>query len=404
MRDAKKVGIAAQCHAVVVWIDWYAYHLARFEGLQAAFGSNGEVVGLEMVGGIGVHAGLKFREERPAGLPIETLMPDSGWRDASKLTLSRMLWSRLSELDPEIVLVPGYYTLPAVVAALWARTHGRQSVLMTESTAGDHTRSWWKERIKSGLIRLLFNWAVTGGAAHVRYLRQLHVPADRIARFYDVVGNKALSEAAAQLRKGSDAAANELPVPYFLFVGRLAKEKNVEGLLRAWTAYREQGGTWSLVIAGSGPERDSLEAIVSATQYRDDVLFTGHKTSQQLIPFFSFAACFVLPSTREPWGLVVNEAMAAALPVLVSTRCGCAEDLVQQGRNGFVFDPENGAEFVECLWAMERSSPAERAAMGASSAEIINPFSPSNFGLEIAAIRGATHKRSASSLRPEQIA
>ena len=180
------------CQAVVIWIDWYAYHLARFQGLQASFGADGEIVGIELVGGVGVHQGLTFREGRPDELPIETLLPNNDWRNASKVKLSRLLWHRLSTLNPHIVLVPGYYTLPALAAALWARWHGRVSVLMTESTEQDHARATWKEKLKSVLIRRLFDWAVTGGNAHVRYLQALRFPADRIASFYNVVGNDTL--------------------------------------------------------------------------------------------------------------------------------------------------------------------------------------------------------------------
>ena len=110
-----------KCRVAVIWIDWYPYHVARFRGLDAAPELAGRAVGIEMVGGVGVHAGLKFREELPDTLPIETLMPNRSWGEASQFALARMLWQRLNRLDPEVVLVPGYYTLPAVVAAVWAR-------------------------------------------------------------------------------------------------------------------------------------------------------------------------------------------------------------------------------------------------------------------------------------------
>ena len=319
------------CQAVVIWIDWYAYHVARFTGLQSAFGYDGQIVGLELVGGVGVHAGLKFREELPAGLPVQTLIPDGSWAKTSKLELSKLLWKRLNALNPQVVLVPGYYNLPALTAAVWARRHGRVSVLMTESTAHDHARSGWKEKLKSLLVNRLFDWAVTGGTAHVRYLAQLGFPADRIASFYDVVGNDKLREAVASLRQHSAADRHDVPAEYFLYVGRLSSEKNVTTLLDAWVAYREAGGARSLVLVGDGPESAALKAQANASPFASGVHFAGHRSSRELWPYFAFASAFVLPSTREPWGLVVNEAMAAALPVFVSNTCGCAENLVQAG-------------------------------------------------------------------------
>lgn len=377
-----------KCRAVVIWIDWYAYHLARFEGLQAVFGREGEVAGIELVGGVGVHAGLRFREDRPSGLPVETLEPTGNWGEAKKTHLAAALWRRLSELDPDVVLVPGYYTLPGIAGAIWAKAHGRISVLMTESTVDDHARSAWKEGLKSGLIRTLFDWAVTGGAAHVHYLRQLRFPADRVVGFYDVVDNEGIAKRCVELRRDTTADQHGLPSQYFLFVGRLAPEKNVAGLLSEWLTYRENGGTWPLVLAGDGPEAAGLHRLARQSRFPADVYFAGHKSSRELLPFFCFASCFVLPSTREPWGLVVNEAMAAALPVIVSRRCGCAEDLVENGLNGLIFNPDHKDELAHCLHSIEQLSPDELRRMGHRSADRIANYSPRNFGREIAAIAG----------------
>jgi 1,2-diacylglycerol 3-alpha-glucosyltransferase len=403
MREENSTRVAARtsiCQVVVIWIDWYAYHIARFEGLQQVFGHRGEAIGIELVGGIGVHDGLKFREDRPAHLPVKTLLPKSSWRDANKLALARSLWRRLNELHPEVVLVPGYYTLPAIAAAMWARTHGCASVLMTESTTGDHARTWWKEGIKSKLICSLFNWAVVGGEAHLRYIRRLGMAEDRVARFYDVVGNDAIRDGTAAQRVASSREGHNLPRRYFLFVGRLAREKNVVGLLQAWLDYRRGGGDWSLVLVGDGPELATLRATLEGSPFAEHVVFAGLKSSWELFPFFAFASCLVLPSTREPWGLVVNEAMAAGLPVVVSNRCGCAEDLVENGRNGLLFDPNQGADLTACLVRMAQFKEEEIASMGQRSAEKIAEYSPKNFGLQIASIADAQSRRLAERAKP----
>ena len=380
----------ASCRVAVIWIDWYPYHVARFRGLNSAPSLAGRTVGIELVGGIGVHAGLKFRETLPADLPIETLLPNTSWQQADRFALARTLWRRLSQLRPEVVLVPGYYTLPGIAAALWARFHGATSVLMTESTAADHSRSAWKETVKALGMRTLFNWAVSGGKRHVAYLHQLGFPANRIAGFYDVVDNEMFREGTATLRAQSTPAGHNLPSSkYFLYVGRLAEEKNVAGLLESWLAYRDAGGTWPLVLVGDGPEAPSLKAAAAASPYAADVLFPGLRSSQQLLPFYAHAGCFVLPSTREPWGLVVNEAMASALPILVSNMCGCGPDLVIQGLNGFDFEPTDRTALTALLHTIAAMTDAQRARMGICSAEIIRSFSPARFGLSVAAIANA---------------
>ncbi|GAC1355888.1 MAG: glycosyltransferase family 4 protein [Acidobacteriaceae bacterium] len=296
-----------------------------------------------------------------------------------------MLWAHLNHLDPDVLLIPGYYTLPALAAALWARVHQRNSILMTESTADDHQRVAWREAAKSLLIRTLFHSAVTGGRAHERYLRQLGFPADRIGHFYDVVDNQTIADQVSLLRRQPPADLN-LPSSYFLYVGRLAPEKNVRALVEAWLAYRASGGSWSLVLVGDGPEAPSLRALAQASPFAQDLHFAGHKGSRDLAPFYAFAGCFVLPSSREPWGLVVNEAMAAGLPVLVSNRCGCAEDLVQPGVNGLTFDPAIEGQLLSCLQQIS-SAPAEALrSMRRASATRIAQYSPSNFGHEVATL------------------
>jgi 1,2-diacylglycerol 3-alpha-glucosyltransferase len=373
----------------VIWIDWYPYHVARFRGIEAAPTLSGRVVGIELVGGIGVHAGLKFRESLPEDLAIETLLPNTSWREASHLQLARMLWRRLSQLNPEVVLVPGYYTLPAIAAAVWARLHGAASVLMTESTAGDHQRTSWKETLKSVGMRVLFGWAVSGGRAHVDYLDQLGFAHNRIFGFYDVVDNDFFSSGTSKLRTQHDVTQGSFGLPsspYFLYVGRLAKEKNVSTLLRSWVAYRQTGGSWPLVLVGDGPESQSLKSIAAASPYAEDVIFTGLRSSRELLPFYAFAGCFVLPSTREPWGLVVNEAMASALPILVSTHCGCAPDLLSPGLNGFAFDPTDANDLSRLLMTIAALTTEQRATMGSQSASIISHFSPARFGSSIASI------------------
>ena len=392
MRDHRSPAEQTRCRVAVIWIDWYPYHVARFRGLESEPTLAGHVAGIELVSGVGVHSGLRFREALPQGAPITTLMPDCSWHDANKLTLTRMLWQQLSRLDPEVVLVPGYYTLPAMAAAAWARLHGRTPVLMTESGAADHARTPWKESCKGAGLKVLFDWTIAGGKAHMDYLRQLGFPDERVVPSYDVVDNDFFRRGTQRLRENRMNRVAGDPAderPFFLYVGRLAEEKNVMSLLRSWLRYRESGGSWPLVIVGDGPEAEPLKCTAASSPFAEDVFFPGLKSSLELLPFYAFAGCFVLPSTREPWGLVVNEAMAAGLPVIASARCGCAADLVRVGDNGFVFDPDSesaDAVLARLLRHIEEAPAGERERMGLRSQDIIRSFSPAHFGRSIASI------------------
>ena len=114
------------------------------------------------------------------------------------------------------------------------------------------------------------------------------------------------------------------------------------------------------------------------------VRFEGLKSVRELPPYYAFARCFVLPSTREPWGLVVNEAMASGLPVIVSNRCGCAEDLVEDGANGYTFDPDRTGSLTENLHELSGMNTRELAAMADQSRELIARYSPEIWASEVA--------------------
>lgn len=369
----------------VIWIDWYAYHIARFRALSEHPDLAGKVAGIELVGGAGVHKGMAFRDDRRGSLPVATLEPALSWGQAGQLRLGRALWKRLNQLNPAVLLIPGYYTAPGLAAALWGRMHGKRTVLMTESTERDHLRSPWKERFKSLLLRSCFDWAIAGGKPHARYLRALGFPIERTARFYNVVDNEFFRLEADRIRHSSTPAGFGLPERYFLYVGRLAPEKNVDGLIRAFAKYRHGGGNWSLVIVGDGPlavalAKEALDCDVSSSVY-----FRGMQAACDLPPYYAFAGCFVLPSTREPWGLVVNEAMASGAPVIVSDRCGCAEDLVGR-ENGLVFDPDSSGALTACLEQIGMLPEEKRLALGAGSRALIERYSPTAWASEVARI------------------
>src|SRR5262249_43481894 len=142
-----------------------------------------------------------------------------------------------------------------------------------------------------------------------------------------------------------------LPAHYFLACSRFTPKKNLAGLLEGYALYRQTAGkaAWSLVIAGEGELKNELLALRDRLRLGDKGQFAGHKSYHELPTYYGLASAFVHASTTEQWGLVVNEAMASGLPVLVSERCGCVGDLVQPGINGFLFDPSSPGAIAEAM-------------------------------------------------------
>ena len=105
----------------------------------------------------------------------------------------------------------------------------------------------------------------------------------------------------------------------------------------------------------------------------------GFKQYRELPAYYGLAGAFVLASTEEQWGLVVNEAMASGLPVVVSDRCGCAPDLVREGETGFTFDPSGPAELAALLGRVAGDAGLRRR-MGAAAREAVSAWGPEAFG------------------------
>ena len=321
-------------------------------------------------------AGLGFEyEEAFLGETLENIEPRA---------LAARVTDWLDESDPQAVVITGYYFPAMRAAARWAQRHGRASIFMGDSQWGDRRRIALREWAKGWWVRRHYDAAFAAGERTVEYLMRMGFPRERIWTGYDVVDNQAFATGAAMARSQADSLRNSLGLPerYFLFVGRFAPEKNLVRLLEAYAGYRQTAGqsAWGLVLVGSGPLEKELRAQVEKLR---DVVFAGFQQKDTLPAYFGLASCLVLPSISEPWGLVVNEAMAAGLPVLVSNRCGCVPELVQPGVNGYVCDPLDTEEMARLLGVVS-SDTAEAGRMGEASRHIVALYTPETWAQTLA--------------------
>jgi glycosyltransferase involved in cell wall biosynthesis len=302
-----------------------------------------------------------------------------------KLELHKKMWKTLHDLKPHVVAVPGWSSLDAISALAWCVKTHTPAVVMSESTAWDEHRSAWKEWIKSRLVKLCAA-GLAGGTPHAAYLAQLGLPREKTFPGYDVVDNAYFSSRADFVR-GQAAATREmhlLPEKFFLASARFIEKKNLNSLIQAYACYHdsarksEHSEIWDLVLLGDGPLKPQITALVSKLGLQSRVHLPGFKQYQELPAYYGLAQVFVHASTTEQWGLVVNEAMAAGLPVLVSDRCGCAKDLVRDNTNGFAFAPDNESELARLMLKMS-AKDFPLAKFGAASRRIIANWGPEKF-------------------------
>ncbi|MGQ9921842.1 MAG: glycosyltransferase family 4 protein [Desulfobacca sp.] len=360
----------------LLWGNFGPYHRARLRAVQEYGAPRGwQALGLELAG-----ASATYAWETPERCgDIVTLFPQAREADVSPWAYLQQTWLVLQRLQPQALAICGYDHPAMLTALVWSLLHKKIAVFMSESKADDQPRQAWKEWGKRRIVRR-FAGALVGGAPQQEYAVSLGLPPERVFPGYDVVDNDYYWQGAQAVRQAEAVvrARLGLPRPYFLNVSRFIEKKNLFRLLQAYGIYRQAASKepWDLVLCGSGPLEAALKQAAAAFP---GVHFPGFKQADELPAYYGLASAFIIPSSHfEQWGLVVNEAMASGLPVLVSRACGCARDLVQEGVNGFTFDPYDVAGLARLMIKMS-SGQVDLQAMGAASRRIIAQWTPQVF-------------------------
>ena len=131
-------------------------------------------------------------------------------------------------------------------------------------------------------------------------------------------------------------------------------------------------------MLGDGPHREEIEKIIDDGSSRS-IFLKGFVQVEDLPKYYGVASCFVHPAVQEQWGLVVNEAMAAGLPILISDKVGCRYDLIKDGVNGFLFKPNSVEDICDKLLKMHNMNISDRQTMGLKSSNIISEWGGERF-------------------------
>jgi glycosyltransferase involved in cell wall biosynthesis len=343
-----------KAHLCWVVISGIHYHAARLEALGRQGGIRASMIQLTDTD---LFAALR-PEGTASNYTCHTLFPAANWSALDSRALAECLERQLDELRPTVVCINGWSVGGCIAALRWCLRHRVPAILMSDSAEQDEPRRWWKEAIKRRIVGLC-SAALVAGKPHREYLTALGMVGERIFDGYDVVDNHHFESgaAAAQRDDAKMRAEFNLPGRYFLACCRFEPKKNLARTLNAYAAYRLAAGaeSWPLIVLGDGSQREALEMLRADLGLGDHVMLPGFKSYRELPVYYGLASVFLHLSTTDQWGLVVNEAMAAGLPVIVSRRCGCAGDLVKHGVNGFAVDPCDVAGISRAMHRMTAS-------------------------------------------------
>lgn len=335
---------------LLVWDRIGDYHAARFAAMEKAIGNK---VFIADLGGNDALYGWKNPLQKQKGYfslsdkPVE--QPDFLNRIRTFIRLVR-------NQKIEVAGLAGYGRPEYLAMLLICKLLNIKVILFAESWYGDNkVLNFLKGKF---LGQTCHGFLVSGLKAKEHFEKKLGLNPEKIRTGYSVVDNGHFS------RHGNYEKENML-----LCVARFSPEKNLVRLIRAFKKSELASG-WTLLLVGGGPQKPELEQEI------------GHFPGIQLADWLSYAELpllytrarfFILPSSFEPWGLVVNEAMAAGLPIALSENVGARPDLLTE-ENGFVFDAQNEEPILQCLNRIGNLSTGQSNEMGEKSKSLISGF------------------------------
>jgi glycosyltransferase involved in cell wall biosynthesis len=233
-------------------------------------------------------------------------------------------------------------------------------------------------RLRARMVRALFRRTtgfMVSGVLNAEYYRHYDGDPDHFFLLPWAVDNDRFAEAAKFAEGGREEIRERLSIrpeqTVFVFSAKLVGRKDPMTLLRAYERMRERDRAVVLFV-GDGELREPLETYV-----RERVLsgarLVGFINQSDLPRYYAMSDVFVLPSTYEPRGAVINEAMACGLPVIVTDRCGSIGDIVLDGENAFIY-PAGDADALAALMTRLVDDPALRVRMARRSREIIGAW------------------------------
>ncbi|MGO8788234.1 MAG: glycosyltransferase family 4 protein [Terriglobia bacterium] len=289
--------------------------------------------------------------------------------------------------DYDAIILHGWWGASNLLAYLTAFVRGLPVLVHSDRNAILPQAS----RFRAAVLRWLFRHAsafLVIGKRNADFYRQSGVPDSKMFLSPLAVDNDFYAREAARLAPERSALRRQLGIAQqacaLLYVGRFSPEKGIPDLLAAFKEVATSGA--HLVLVGDGPEGERLKGWVAAN-HLEHVHFVGSKRYEELPACYALADVLVLPSRNDAWATVVNEAMNFALPVIASRQVGAADDLVEDGVNGFRFEAGDTAALASLLRRLVEN-PALRRGMGRASLPIIREW---NFERATQGVLAALH-------------
>ncbi len=343
------------------------YHIFRLNALQAHPRSELSVIETQPC------SGTYSWKEKP-GIDFTIALMEENTYSA----LAEILELKL----PDVIILTGYGFKEMLWAMAWAVRNSVPVVMQSDSTYEDQPRIWLKEQIKHFLLSHI-QAAFVAGKRSSSYLQKLGIRSTAIFTPYDIIDNAFFS--------GTDRTDSPVGSPYFLCVSRLIPAKNLRFLIKSFSRFLESDynkpADLKLIILGDGPLEDSLREQIQQHNLTERIILKGFVHMDEVRNYYQHSIALVLASISEPWGLCLNEAIAAGLPVITTNLAGAADDLIVDGISGYLFSPDDEGQLLSKLQQVLQLTKDTRSELTENAAKNLENYSITNFidGLTTAA-------------------
>jgi len=270
------------------------------------------------------------------------------WSRELPIHINWGIWKYFIKENPDIVIVSGWSCLAYWEIFLYCKLFKKKYILWSGTTllsVGKITGlfAWMKQVMVKGS-----DCCIAYGSKAAEYLEYMGAAKNKIHVGINTVDMDWFRRrvAEARNRESFSRSRSKYPKLLILYVGQLIDRKGIKQVLKALQELKDPD--IGFLIVGGGPQEEELKDFCQK-QNLHNVYFEGFRQQEDLPYYYALADVFVLPAFKEVWGLVINEALASGLYVLCSSRAGVAYDLITNGENGELFDPDNIDEIVSLI-------------------------------------------------------
>ena len=353
----------------IVHTDFRIYWPARLHALHALLVSKGHTLTVIEIAGKG--SNYSFNEEKARNDSYwRVLFPNDKPEELSPSIIRKVLFETLDNIMPDVVLAGAIAFPSGAVSTSWAKIRNKKVVIFDDSKKEDVERIFFVNYIKrciyknvDSVIYPAEDWLDT---ALFWGLKK-----EQVFCGLDVVDNSFWENN----YKVKDSFLDSI-----IIVSRILARKNIAAVIIAYCSIKDTP-TPMLHIIGDGPEKASLQKLVTDNNADDKIKFHPFMSQEDLRDVYHSAGAFILGSWYETWGLVLNEAAACGCVLLASEKCGATKTLVKNSVNGFIFDPYSVEDIVSAIRNYLRLTDDEREKMKNASQEIASEWGLEKFSL-----------------------